>query len=95
MYHLLFSVSFKLCFVTCTTEEEKKALDLHPCLVFALYKCSYVLFSILSLVNYQFPPFAVVFYTYTESHIFKLCLKNKYSYKHVFWHRIWYLIIGQ
>ena len=93
MYHLLLSVGFKLYFLHVP---QKGALELHPCLVFA-FTLRFV-FNFLSLVNYQFPTFAVVFYTYdaTESHILKLCLKkNKHSYKHVFWHRIWYLIIGQ
>ena len=55
----------------------KKALELHPCLFFALYTT--FCFQFLSLVNYQFPTFAVVFYTYdeTESHILRLCLKKK------------------
>ena len=54
----------------------KKALELHPCFVFALYTT--ICFQFLSLFNYQFPTFAVVFYTYdaTESHILKLCLKK-------------------
>ena len=57
---------------------EKKALELHPCLVFALYTT--FCFQCLSFVNYmyKFSTFAVVFYTYdaTESHIFKLSFKK-------------------
>ena len=82
MYHLLFSLGFKIYFLHVQQKKEKRTLELHPCLVFAMYTT--FCFQFLSFVNYmyKFSTFAVVFYTYdaTESHIFKsLFKKNEHS----------------
>ena len=69
MYHLLLSVCFDSCYLH-VPQKGETGLEIHPCLVFALYST----FCFKSLADYKFSKFAVVFYIYdaAESYILRL-----------------------